>query len=27
MIKRQLHRHLDTADNNDSEEPEPPVKH
>jgi hypothetical protein len=27
MIKRQLHRHLDTADNDDSEEPEPLVKH
>jgi hypothetical protein len=27
MMKRQLHRHLDTADNDDAEEPERPVEH
>ena len=27
MIKRQLYRYLDTADNDDTEEPEPPIKY
>jgi hypothetical protein len=27
MMKRQLHRHLDTADDDDTEEPEPPIEH
>ena len=27
MMKRQLQRHLDTADDDDTEEPEPPIEH